>query len=310
MTAASPRRGVFLAIGAVTLFGFSGPAAIDLLDYHSSVELAQRNSFVAAVVLWAAVALKRAARPQGQLWALAALGGCSASSFVLFLVALGRLGAGPAMTLQFVTVLAILIWIRVVRGVPVPPVAWAATLVTMLGMGLVVEAWAWERADLIGILSGMGSAVLVAAYLLMVDRLGSRLSPLTISAYAMGVAALLVLPVSGLGPMDLPPSRWWSLLALGAAGSALPVVMEVAAVGHAGPGSVGTIALTQPVVGSVAAWMLLGQTLVPVQILGIAVSLAGVLLVQAKMADALRCDSPRVLPLPSGRTERQPVPPL
>ena len=281
--APKPRRGVLLEIGAVVLFGYSGVVAIDLLDHHSSAELAQRSLLIAAVALWGVVIRKKIAHPEGRIWALAALGGCSAASFVLFFVALGRLGAGPAMTLQFVAVLTVLIWTRVVRGVRVPGVAWVATLITMLGMSLAVDAWVWEKVDLIGILSGVGAAVLVGIYLLMVDHLGNRLAPLTISAYATGVAALLVLPISGLGPTDISLSRWWLLLVLGLVGSALPMVMEVTAVRHAGPGPVGMIVLTQPVVGGVLAWVILGQTLISTQILGIGVSLVGVLLVQVKV---------------------------
>lgn len=86
--------------------------------------------------------------------------------------------------------------------------------------------------------------------------------------------------------MDLPVSKWWWLLALGVLGTALPVLLEVMAVRYAGPGPVGMIILTQPVVGAVAAWFLLDQYLNGLQILGIAVSLVGVLMVQSKVSEA------------------------
>ena len=281
------RRGTLLAIGAVVLFGYFAVVAIDVLEYHTSMELAFRNSLLSGTVLGIAAARKGALRPGGRLGMLSAMGGCVAFMAVLFFTALERLGAGPAITLQFVTVLVVMVWTQAVRGVRMPVVAWVAGLVTMLGISLVVEAWSWESVDLVGIVTGVGAALLLAAYLLLADHVAEHLPPLTISAYAMGIAALVVLPLSGLGPMDLSASRWWSVLVLGVVGTALPVVLEVAAIRDAGPGPVGMIILTQPVVGSVAAWFLLGQVLSPVQIIGIGVSLAAVLLVQLKVTEAL-----------------------
>ncbi len=281
------RRGTLLAIGAVVLFGYFAVVAIDLLQYHTSTELASRHLMLAAAALWIAAVQKGVAHPQGQSGPLLAMGACIALMSILFFVALERLGAGPSMTLQFVAVLVVMVWIRTVRGVAVPPVAWLAGLSTMAGISLVVEAWVWERVDLVGIVCGAASAVFLAGYLLMADHLGERLPSLTISAYVMGIAALLVLPVSGFGPMDLPASRWWSLVTLGVVGTAVPVLMEVAAIRYAGPGPVGMIILSQPVVGGVVAWLLLGQSLSPIQVLGIGVSLVGVLLVQQKVAQVL-----------------------
>ena len=281
------RRGTLLAVGAVVLFGYFAVVAIDVLEYHTSMELTFRNSLISGTVLGIAAARRGALRPGGRLGILAAMGGCVAVMAILFFTALERLGAGPTITLQFVTVLVVMVWTQTVRGIRMPPVAWVAGLVTMLGISLVVKAWSWESVDLLGTVTGVGSAVFLAAYLLLADRVAEDLAPLTISAYAMGIAALLVLPLSGLGPLDLSASRWWTLVVLGVVGTALPVVLEVAAIRDAGPGPVGMIILTQPVVGSVAAWFLVGQVLSPVQIVGIGVSLAAVLLVQLKVTEAL-----------------------
>ena len=281
------KKGTLLAVGAVVLFGCFAVVAIDVLQYHTSAELTFRNSIISGVVLGVAAARRGGLRPQGRLGILLGMGGCVAAMALLFFTALERLGAGPAITLQFITVLVVMVWTQAVRKVRIPTVAWVAGAVTILGISLVVEAWVWETVDVVGITTGAGSAVFLAGYLLLADRAAEHLSPWTISAYAMGIAALLVLPISGIGPMDLPASHWWSVLALGVVGTAVPVVLEVAAVRHAGPGPVGMIILTQPVVGSVAAWFLVGQILSPIQVVGIGISLAAVLLVQLKVTEAL-----------------------
>lgn len=275
-----------MAVLVVSLFGFFAVVVIDLLDYHTSLELAQRHLLIASLVLFGAAARKRVLNPRGRLRTLAAMGCGMTVMPPLFFTALERLGAGPAITLQFVGVLAVMVWTQVVGRVRVPAVAWVAGLVTTFGISLVVEAWVWERVDPVGIAAGTGAALFLAAYLLLVDHLGKQLPPLTIAAYPMGIAAVLLMPLARWGPMDLAASRWWWLLALGVFGTALPVLLEVMAVRYAGPGPVGMIILTQPVVGAVAAWFLLGQVLTGMQILGIAVSLVGVLLVQSKVSEA------------------------
>ena len=280
------RRGTLLAVVVVLLFGYFAVVVIELLDYHRPIELAQRHQLIAGLVLLAAALRRGRLHPRGHLRLLAAAGGCMAVMAMLLFNALQRLGAGPAMTLQFVAVLAVLAWSTLVKGVRTPAVAWLAGLVTMLGISLVVEAWIWQGVDLIGIASGVGSALFLAAYFLLVDHLGEHLPPLTISTYALLISALVLTPGAGLGPLDLPVPKWWWLLALGVVGTAIPMLLEVIAIQYAGPGPVGMILLAQPVVGGVAAWIMLGQTLSGVQILGIAVSVAGILLVQVKVNEA------------------------
>lgn len=280
------RRGVLLAVLVVSLFGFFAVVVIDLLDYHTSLELAQRHLLIAGLVLFGAAGRKKVLHPRGRFPILFAVGCGMTVMPPLFFTALERLGAGPAITLQFVGILAVMVWTQVVKGIRVPAVAWLAGLVTVLGISLVVEAWMWERVDPIGITAGVGAALFLAVYLLVVDHLGGHLHPVTIAAYPMGIAALLLMPLGRWGPMDLPASKWWWLLALGLLGTALPALLEVVAVRLAGPGPVGMIILTQPVVGAVAAWFLLGQVLTGLQVLGIAVSLTGVLLIQSKVSEA------------------------
>ena len=275
-----------MAVVVVLLFGYFAVVVIELLEFHRPIELAQRHQLIAGLVLLAAALRRGRLHPRSHLWLLAAAGGCMAVMAMLLFNALQRLGAGPAMTLQFVAVLAVMVWATAVKGIPVPAVAWLAGLVTMLGISLVVEAWIWQGVDLIGIASGVGSALFLAAYFLLVDHLGEHLPPLTISTYALLISALVLTPGAGLGPLDLPVPEWWWLLALGVVGTAIPMLLEVIAIQGAGPGPVGMILLAQPVVGGVAAWIMLGQALTPVQIVGIAVSVTGILLVQVKVNEA------------------------
>jgi drug/metabolite transporter (DMT)-like permease len=65
------------------------------------------------------------------------------------------------------------------------------------------------------------------------------------------------------------------VLGVAAAASAGGILLEIAAVARAGPGTVGTVLTAQPVVSSAVAWLLLGENLTWMQTLGIAVVVLG-----------------------------------
>ena len=141
------------------------------------------------------------------------------------------------------------------------------------GCLLATQTWTWERADPIGIAGGFGSAACMGGYLLLVDRL-KGLSPVTVGVWFRLSAAMLVLPLSGIGPIDLPVSKWVAL-GVAAAASAVGILLEIASVASAGPGTVGTVLTAQPVVSSAVAWVALGESLTWMQIAGIGVVALG-----------------------------------
>jgi drug/metabolite transporter (DMT)-like permease len=84
-------------------------------------------------------------------------------------------------------------------------------------------------------------------------------------------------------PVRLPPAEaavWAQLLWVAFGGTALPFLVEMAALRRADPGRVGVVATAEPVVAATAAWLALGQGLRPVQIGGMALTVAGVAAVQ------------------------------
>jgi drug/metabolite transporter (DMT)-like permease len=69
-------------------------------------------------------------------------------------------------------------------------------------------------------------------------------------------------------PTDLAAGVWAKLIWVGVAGTALPFLIEFAALRRAAAGLVGVVATAEPVVGAVAAWIMLEQQLDAAQIIG------------------------------------------
>ena len=262
-----------MAIMSTLLFTMVSLAVFDLFSHHTVLEMALRQN-LAGLAIFAVIGWwRKALHPRGRMGTLLLLGGCTAAATVLFFVTLSRLGPGPAAAFQFIIVPAVLIWTQVKERIPVPFRAWAAAGIVFLGVSLATEAWIWERADLVGITAGIAASGFMGGYLLLVDRLGN-LSPLITAVWMRGVGAVLIFPIAGIGPIDLPFSKWW-VLGFAVAASAAAILLEIASVSRAGPGTVGTILTAQPVMASVAAWLLLGQHLTWMQTAGIAVVVVG-----------------------------------
>ncbi len=258
---------------STVMFALVSVAVFDLFSHHTTLELAFRMNVAGLVIFMVIGWWRKALHPGGRLGTLFALGVCVVAATVLYYVSLSRLGPGPSATFAFIMVPTVLIWTQMKKNIPVPRRAWAAAAIVCLGVSLATESWTWERADPVGIAAGIGSAVFMGGYLLLVDRL-SGLSPVTIGVWMRASAAVLILPVSGLGPIDLPFSKWL-VLAFAAAASAVGILLEIAAVARAGPGTVGTVLTAQPVVSSAVAWLALGESLTWMQVLGIAVVVLG-----------------------------------
>ena len=262
-----------MAAVSTVMFAVVSVAVFDLFSHHTALELTFRMNLAGFVIFAVIGLLRKALHPRGHLVTLFLLGVCVVAATVLYYVSLSRLGPGPSATFAFIMVPTVLIWTQIKQRIPVPRRAWAAAGIVCLGVSLATETWTWERADPVGIAAGIGSAVCMGGYLLLVDRL-KGLSPVTVGVWMRASAGLLILPISGIGPIDLPFSKWL-VLALAAAASAVGILLEIAAVARSGPGTVGTVLTAQPVVSSTVAWLVLGERLTPMQIVGIAVVVTG-----------------------------------
>jgi threonine/homoserine efflux transporter RhtA len=63
-------------------------------------------------------------------------------------------------------------------------------------------------------------------------------------------------------------------------GTAIPFLLEMAALGRDDPGRIGVVATAEPVIASAGAWMFLGQALTVAQVLGGVMVVIGIASIQ------------------------------
>lgn len=268
--ASTQRLGLALALTAALLWGVSGAVAADAFADVSPARVAQARALLAALLLVPYAWWKRMLRVSGRPTWLLALGINLAAVNVTFYWAIDRLGVGPGATIQFLGPILVLAWMVLVQGRHVTRVAWVAAIAAVIGVALVSRAWDVADVDWVGISAGLASAGLFASYLLIGERLGKDMRAMTVMAWGFLVASGFWFVAQPLWtfPTDLDGDVWIKLAWVGMAGTALPFLIEFAALRRAAAGLVGVVATAEPVIGAVAAWIMLDQRLDTAQIIG------------------------------------------
>lgn len=275
-------KGALLALAAATMWGVSGAVAGGVFDVVSPVRVTQSRAIIAVVLLVPYAAHRRVLRLEGGFWKFALLGLNLAVVNVTFFWALEALGVGPGATIQFLAPIMVLGWMVVVHKTRVRALVWVAAFSAVVGVGLVTQAWLLESSDAWGIATGLASAVTFTTYLLYGEYLGKTYKPAQIAAWGFVFATvfwLVVLPLWTF-PTDIGAAAWRDLLIIGILGTAVPFIAGFGALRLTSSGVVGVVATAEPAVAAIAAAIMLGQTLEPVQWLGVAVVVVAVATVQ------------------------------
>ncbi len=206
-----------------------------------------------------------------------------------FFLAIDRLEIGPALTIQYLAPLLLLVWLRTVHGRSIAPSLWGAVGLSLLGCFLVVKAYDAGDLDTVGLIAAFGSMVTFAIYMVGSERAGHRLEPVTTLFWVFGFATVF-------WALATP---WWSFpwdglgsarnllyaAALIVAGTLVPFICIVASLRHIPAPRAAVVATLEPALAGVFAWILLGEELAAVQIAGGAVVLTAVAWVQSRRPD-------------------------
>ncbi|MEN3614730.1 EamA family transporter [Plantactinospora sp. ZYX-F-223] len=302
--------GLALALSAAFSFGTSGPAAKAVIDAGltplDTVWLRLAGAAVLLVPLALAIrgpALRTLVRRHRALlvgYGLLSIAGVQ----VCYFFAVSRLPVGIALLLEYLAPALVIGWLVLVRRTRLPREAFAGALLAVCGIAVVVQVWSGLQLDLLGLLAGIGSAACQASFFVLSDRLAGEGDALALAAGGMAVGAVVLGLVAQ--PWQLP---WSTLLGeASVAGTVLPVlvlvgwivVVSTVLAYTTGIGAVrllsapvaGVIATVEVVIAALVAWLVLGERLSPVQLLGGVIVLCGALLAQRAASQPVPPPSP------------------
>jgi drug/metabolite transporter (DMT)-like permease len=288
------RLGYALAATAASLWAINASIASELMDRGLGwAPLSQLRVAGAFVLLVAALALvrrdllrvERAAVPELAVLGVFALAPVQATYFL----AIDRLEIGVAVTIQYLAPLLVLLWLKLWLRRRIASGLWYAVALSVAGCALAVQAHEAGSLDALGAFVALGSAFTFATYMVLSERAGAHHSPFTTLTWGFGFATLAwgIAQPWWLFPFDELGSPRDALLASGVVvlGTLLPFLAMVAALALIPAPRAGVVATLEPVLAAVFAWILVGEALAAVQVLGMALVVSGVVWVQLHRPD-------------------------
>lgn len=291
------RLGVWCAIVSALGYGLGGPLSTSLMGAGwTPASVVFFRCLIATTIL--AVPAWRALRASGTslrphavrivAYGLVAVLGCQLSytgglRHMSVSVTLLVVYAAPVLVIAY-------LWVRHGLRPGVQTAIGAGT--AMLGLALLLGLTSTVHVSGVGMAWAASGAVCTATYFLMNANVDRSLPPvvliaggLAVGAVGLGVScAVGVLPwsVTGrtaeLAGQQLSP--WFLILVMGSALTALPYTTGVASARWLGSRVASFIAMSEVLVATLFAWVLLGQVMAPSQALGGLVLLAGVVVVK------------------------------
>ena len=223
-------------------------------------------------------------RPDLPWLALFGLLGVMAVQLVYY-QAIQRIPIGVALVIEYTAPLLILAYWRAL-GRRVGLGLWIAGVLTIIGCYFVVGAYDAQlrQVNTVGALFATLDAVILAAYFLLAERLVHRYSSWALLCAGFGTAAAAwsivrppwLLPWSALGG-ELGPY----VLGVVIIATVIPYLFSVGAVRLIPAARVGLTSTSEPVIAAVAAWLLIGQSLELLQVVGGLIVVAGILVAQS-----------------------------
>jgi probable blue pigment (indigoidine) exporter len=262
-------------------------------------------------VLLVVGSVRQPSRPHGQdWWRTAALAVCNFGAFFpLLIVAVYRLPGGVAAAAGGLQPL-------LVAGLSVPladrrpsPMELAVGAIAAVGVAMVVVPPGADI-DPVGVLAALAANVSFAAGVVLTKRWPSSSTGLTATGWQLllGGALLLPLAVAVEGPPPvLTASNIAALTYLTLVATALAFLVWFSGIERLPPAAPPLLGLAAPVTGAMLGWIVLGQSLTPIQLVGFAITLATIAYAAGTPADRARSGSasPRSVAKP-GMTRPEP----
>jgi drug/metabolite transporter (DMT)-like permease len=302
----APKRlvlGYSLYLVATVFFALNGTVVkAILLSGVTATSLSQIRATGAFLILLVLVAITkpRALRIRRGEWkVLLAYGviGVSMTQFLYF-VAIQRMPIGIALIIEFTAPIFVVLWARFGRHQEVRPTVWIGLVLAFVGLGMIAQVWQGFTLDGLGVAAAFGAAIALALFYVIGEheRRGDQArDALSLTMWGMGGATLfwaIVQPwwifpwesyadvsaqVAGTGPeLPLPVLTAWMIVM----GTALPFGLAIGSLAFISATQASIVGMTEPLIASIIAWVVLAEVFTPVQMLGGVVVLAGVYLAE------------------------------
>ncbi len=311
-----PRFGLLLALLTAAAFGTSGAFARSLIDagWSPSSAVTARVTIAAVVLLVPSlIALRgrwrvlRRNLPMITAFGLIAIAGCQ----VAYFNAVQHLSVGVALLLEYMGIVLVVGWLWARHRQRPRTLTVGGTVVSVLGLALVLDLAGDATVDLVGVFWGLVAAVGLAVFFVLSAKSDPDLPPLVMAGGGMTIGAVTLLALSAIGVLPVAANTddvvfaghdvpWWVPVAgLSLIAAVFAYVVGIMAARSLGSKLASFVGLTEVLFAVLFAWLLLGQLPTVVQLIGGVLIVAGVALVRIDELRSEVLDDP-VVPTPAG----------
>lgn len=296
MSEATLRRGAEVALVAIAaVWGLTFVMVQDAIALLPTMAfLAYR--FLPAALLVAVAFRRRLASLSGGGWrAGAVMGLFLTAGYALQTLGLERTSASNAGFITGLFVVFTPLLAAIALRARVPPLAWAAAGLSALGLYLLSGAGDGFEARGDGLV--LLCALAFSAHILATDRAVARHDPGALLVVQLGLCGVVCLAVAATaGQLEAPEGStvWSALIVTSLVASALGFFVQTFAQRHAPPARTALILASEPAFAGLFGWLLAGERLSPLALLGAALILTAIVAVEV----VGRLRPPR--PLPEG----------
>jgi drug/metabolite transporter (DMT)-like permease len=295
----SARIGYAAILLAAFLFGTNATASKSLLlsgiEATRLAELRTTGAFLIFAVILAIIRPSSFRVRKGEWPAIIAFGLIGVTlTQLLYFFGISRLPISIALLLEFTAPIMVALywkfWLHKIIGRGV----WLGLILALTGLAIVAQVWQGFHLDIVGVICGFGAAAALAVYYLSGTKavrppFNRDSVSLTMWGFAVSAAFWAIVqpwwtfpwhellhPATNGGLTAQGVPLWVLVIWMVVVGTAIAFWLEVTALKNISATQVSTMGMLEPIFATAIAWILLGESLAPIQIAGGLIVLGGV----------------------------------
>jgi drug/metabolite transporter (DMT)-like permease len=233
------------------------------------------------VLLWLAVRPYRSGLASGRMWFWSAIAGVGvAGNFAFYFLSIAEGSVAVAATLMYCAPVFVYLVSFTLKLERPTLLKWAAIAMVMVGIVLLTRIYETGAGGvtLIGAVSGLLAGLSYAVFIFGFKYAAPHGSPQAILVITFAVLASILI---GLGDADqalavLSTPSWPLFLILGVFGAGLSFILYIVGLNHTAPAVASIVAMVEPVTAALFGVVVLNESLVGVQIIGMGLILVTV----------------------------------
>jgi drug/metabolite transporter (DMT)-like permease len=200
-----------------------------------------------------------------------------------------------SLLIEFMAPIFVVLYARFVMKQNVRNTVWLGLGLAVVGLALVAQVWLGFTLNRLGVFFALMSMMALIVMYILGDKASQRRDPVSLLMWAFGFATLFfailrpwtTFPWEALqaqvtpfeGGTDVYPI-WPFFASMVILGTLVPYVLVIHSIRHIGGAGASIMGMTEPPIAAIFAWIVLGEILTPVQLLGGAVMLVGIVVAQ------------------------------